>query len=296
VFFLRQSFFIENVETPFTVSEYEGVHAWNLLVCQNFRVVQFICCSLMFCMWFWLCNICCKLYDRQYNCISYRLVHHAVVIINGNHLNWLPCKNGSYCQRAGGPSVINYSLITARLKCNRPVLHRSHIPLIFFTPSTRKVYQQSLTSYSAFFWKILNLRRFILIVLSSVCILSAFLPCDAMLARVLANALCLSVCLSQVGILLKRLNKLGWFLAWELPSTYHKLCYKEIRIPPKKQGTSFWNFAPNSGLRKFCYGISIVEMCYRLSSRGGRSDKHDKLDCCRSTRLTISSSSDTRLR
>jgi len=148
----------------------------------------------MFCMWFWLCNICCKLYDRQYNCISYRLVHHAVVIINGNHLNWLPCKNGSYCQRAGGPSVINYSLITARLKCNRPILHRSHIPLIFFTPSTRKVYQQSLTSYSAFFWKILNLRRFILIVLSTVCILSAFLPCDAMLARVLATSLCLSVC------------------------------------------------------------------------------------------------------
>ena len=150
-----------------------------------------------------------------------------------------------------------------------------------------------MTSYSAFFWKILNLRRFILIVLSTECILSAFLPCDAMLARVLANALFLSVCHKSE---LKRLNKLGWFLAWELPSTYHKLCSKEIRIPPKKQGTSLWNFAPNSGLRKFCHGISIVEMCYRLSSRGGRSNKHDKLDRCRSTRLTISSSSDTRLR
>jgi len=42
----------------------------------------------------------------------------------------------------------------------------------------------------------------------------SFYPCDTMLARVLAMAVCL--CLSQVGVLSKRLNKSGWFLAWEL--------------------------------------------------------------------------------
>jgi len=42
-----------------------------------------------------------------------------------------------------------------------------------------------------------------------------FLPRDAMLARVTAMALCLclSVCLSQVGGLSKRLNESSWFLA-----------------------------------------------------------------------------------
>ena len=49
--------------------------------------------------------------------------------------------------------------------------------------------------------------------------------------------LCLSVRvrvrLSQVGILSKRMNELGWFLAWELHSTYPTLCYKEIHVPSK---------------------------------------------------------------
>jgi len=34
----------------------------------------------------------------------------------------------------------------------------------------------------------------------------------------------------------------------------------------KNKGTSFWNSVPNSELGKFRVGISIVEMCYRLSS------------------------------
>jgi len=41
--------------------------------------------------------------------------------------------------------------------------------------------------------------------------------------------------------------------------TYSTLCYKEIQI-------SLWDFVPNSGLRKFHHGISIVETCYHLSS------------------------------
>ena len=70
----------------------------------------------------------------------------------------------------------------------------------------------------------------------------------------------------SVCVLLKRINESDWFLAWELHSTYPTLCYKEIHIFSKK-GTALWNFAPNSRLRKFRHGISIVEACYQLSSR-----------------------------
>ena len=72
---------------------------------------------------------------------------------------------------------------------------------------------------------------------------------------------------SQVGVLSKRINESSWFLAWELHSTYPTLCYTEIHVPSKIRVTSLWNFAPNSGLRKFRHGISIVEACYQLSSR-----------------------------
>jgi len=41
------------------------------------------------------------------------------------------------------------------------------------------------------------------------------------------------VCLSQVGVLSKRLNESSWILAWELHSTYPTLCYKEIHVPSK---------------------------------------------------------------
>ena len=34
----------------------------------------------------------------------------------------------------------------------------------------------------------------------------------------------------------------------------------------KIKGTCLWTFVPNSGLRRFCFGMSIVETCYRLSS------------------------------
>ena len=120
-----------------------------------------------------------------------------------------------------------------------------------------------------------------------------------MLARVLATALCLSVCLSvclsQVGVLSKRLNVSSWFLAWELPSTCPTVYCKKIRPPSKITARiSLWNFIPNSGLRKFRHGISIVEACYRLSSRKVDCSERDKLDCRRTTKLTIPPSSDAR--
>jgi len=94
---------------------------------------------------------------------------------------------------------------------------------------------------------------------------------DAMLARVLAMALSLSVnpsvCLLQLGVLSKRMDESCWFLAWELPSTHPTLCSKEIQGHSKIRVLSSWNFATNSGLRKFRHNISIVKACYQHSSR-----------------------------
>jgi len=42
----------------------------------------------------------------------------------------------------------------------------------------------------------------------------------AMLARYMPS-LCVYVCLSQVGVLSKRLNESSWLMALELPSTFH---------------------------------------------------------------------------
>jgi len=63
--------------------------------------------------------------------------------------------------------------------------------------------------------------------------ISHFYPHDAMLAV----AQCPSVCPPQVGVLLKRKNESGWFLAWELPSTNPSLlqgnsCISLIRALP----------------------------------------------------------------
>ena len=51
------------------------------------------------------------------------------------------------------------------------------------------------------------------------------------------DPVCVSVCvcLSQVGVLSKRLNESDWFLALELPSAYPTLCYKEIQVSSKIQ-------------------------------------------------------------
>ena len=59
-------------------------------------------------------------------------------------------------------------------------------------------------------------------------------PRDAMLAWELATALypcpCLSVCLSQVGVLSKRMDGIIWFWACGLLSTSPTLCFKETEV------------------------------------------------------------------
>jgi len=76
-----------------------------------------------------------------------------------------------------------------------------------------------------------------------------------------------SVCPSQVGVLLKQINESSWFLACELPSTRSYTVLKGNSVISKNKGTSIWNFVLNSGLRNFRHSITIVETCYQLSSR-----------------------------
>jgi len=44
--------------------------------------------------------------------------------------------------------------------------------------------------------------------------------------------------LSQVGVLLRQLDGLSWFLAWRLPSTCPTLCCKEFQDFSKDKDTS----------------------------------------------------------
>ena len=80
-------------------------------------------------------------------------------------------------------------------------------------------------------------------------------PRDAMLTRVLAMALCLSVCLSQVGVLLKWLDGSSSFLAWRLLSTSPALCFNEIQVCTKMRVLPSGTFFVNSGLRHFANGL-----------------------------------------
>jgi len=88
-----------------------------------------------------------------------------------------------------------------------------------------------------------------------------FHPRDAMLARVLAMALCL--CLSQVGVLLKWFDGSSWFLAWRPVSTSPTVCFKEIQVSTTNKDTSLRNFFLSSGL------IENLAMAYRSSRKMG---------------------------
>ena len=89
-------------------------------------------------------------------------------------------------------------------------------------------------------------------------------PRDAILALVLAMALCLSVT-SRCSIETAERIELGFGKEASFHLSYTVL--KKIRVSPKISVLSFlWNFVTNFGLRKFRYSISIVETCYQLSS------------------------------
>ena len=84
---------------------------------------------------------------------------------------------------------------------------------------------------------------------------------------VMALCLCLSVCLSQVGVLSKGMDGLICVLAWRLLSTSPTLHFKEIRV---NGVTSPWNFFLNSGLLNFAKVYHLLNMLGWTTSRRGQ--------------------------
>jgi len=78
----------------------------------------------------------------------------------------------------------------------------------------------------------------------------------------LCMSVCLCLCLSQVGVLSKRLNEWGWFFAQDLLSTRPTLCYKEIQVPSKirafPSGTVQTLFTLH---RRLWIGPGLVTLC-----------------------------------
>jgi len=66
--------------------------------------------------------------------------------------------------------------------------------------------------------------------------------------------------LSQVGVLSKRMDESGWFLAWELPSTYPALCFKDIQLPSKTKVLPTLATMNSSALEFRYLGLEITTM------------------------------------
>jgi len=154
----------------------------------------------------------------------------------------------------------------------------SHIPLlfsVFVSAFVRKVYSILVCQLSV---TVLFIALFLFVYACFQC----YYPRDAVLARLLAIRPCVcpsvSVCLSQVGVLSKRLNESSWFLG--MGASFPHILHSVIRKFGYLQ--KYENFVPNSGLRKFCFSMSIVETCCQLSLK-----IPDQLDRRRSTNLTI---------
>jgi len=95
----------------------------------------------------------------------------------------------------------------------------------------------------------------------------SFLTARCYASAVLAMGLCLCPSVRHKSVFYRN----GWtnravFGTW---ASFHPsyTVLKGNSVISKNKGTSLWNFVLNSGLRKFCYDISIVETCYQLSSR-----------------------------
>jgi len=121
----------------------------------------------------------------------------------------------------------------------------------------------------------------------------AFYPRDAMPALALAMALCrclsVSVCLSVCHKSVFCRN--GWTDRadfWRV-GFFGSILQCVLR---KFKHESLWNFAPNSGLRKFRHSILIVEARYQLSSR--KVDGQSVINWAIVGKLIIPPSSDAR--
>jgi len=120
----------------------------------------------------------------------------------------------------------------------------------------------------------------------------SFLQLDATLVWYMLSAcVCPSVCLSQAGIVSKRLDESSWFWARRLRSTYPTLCYKEIGVSPKIRvlSTSSGTLSQTLDLENFAtasrrYASAVLAMalsvclsvCLCLSQVGVMSKRLDK--------------------
>jgi len=76
-----------------------------------------------------------------------------------------------------------------------------------------------------------------------------------------------SVCPSQVGVLLKWLDGSSWFVAWRLLSTSPTLCFKEIQVGLSAKITALLS-GTFSKLRTWKISPRHIDRtCYQLSSR-----------------------------
>jgi len=85
------------------------------------------------------------------------------------------------------------------------------------------------------------------------------------IAMALCPSVCLCLCHKSEFYRSSWTNRAG-FATW---ASFHPCLYTVLKRNSgitKNKGTSFWNLVPNSGLRKFCFGISIVKTCCRISS------------------------------
>jgi len=117
-----------------------------------------------------------------------------------------------------------------------------------------------------------------------------------MLARVLAMALCLSVCVrlsvtSRSSI--ETDERIELFLARELPSTHPTLCSEEIRVSSKTRVLPSGTLSQTLDFKKLLRYIDRRNVLSTSLEKGGRSER-DKLDRRRST-LAIPPSSNARL-
>ena len=117
--------------------------------------------------------------------------------------------------------------------------------------------------------------------------LSASYMRNAVLARARGTSydpvsVSLCVCLSQVGVLSKRLEGSGWFLAWRLPSTYHTVCRNEIQVSTKIRVLPSGTLSYTMDLKNFATTSRSTTRVINLARQRWRSER-DKLDRRRST-------------
>jgi len=97
------------------------------------------------------------------------------------------------------------------------------------------------------------LRMFCCCFLSST-IFTARRSASAVYVMGMCQSVCVCVCLSQVGVLLKWLDGSSWFFGMEASFDQSTLCFKEIQVSTKMRVLFSGIFFLNSGLRKFRRG------------------------------------------